>query len=137
METYRDIIHCKRPRTRRYHMSNAHRAKQFAPFAALKGYDESIQKQELIFVPYQELSDEQKNELDHKLRHLTCGAMITASYFVPSSVSSDLGNYHTISGIVEFLDTKNRRIQIGNTVISFPFLTSLEGDCFSSFEEPS
>ncbi len=31
-------------------MEIAHRAKQFAPFAALKGYEESLQKQEETFL---------------------------------------------------------------------------------------
>lgn len=126
MDTYKDIIHCQRPSSRKYHMSTAHRAKQFAPFAALKGYEEAIQRQELVYVPFNELSDEQKNKLDQKLHMISCKDLVTASYFLPYSDSSDLGMYHTITGTVEVLDLKNLSMQIDDTVIAFSTLTDLE-----------
>ena len=41
-----------------YKMSREDRAKQFMPFAALKGYSEALRKKERIIVPRRELSEE-------------------------------------------------------------------------------
>ena len=42
--TYKDIIELVRPISKRHSpMANADRAKQFSPFAALKGYEEALQ----------------------------------------------------------------------------------------------
>ena len=46
MFTYNDILHKSRPVSRRHPMLISHRAKQFAPFAALKGYEEAIRAQD-------------------------------------------------------------------------------------------
>lgn len=47
-----------------------YRAKQFAPFAALKEFEACVCKKEELYVPYLELSDEAKEEIDFKLRML-------------------------------------------------------------------
>ena len=54
-------------------MDVGRRAKQFAPFAALRGLDETIRQQEIIYEPKRDLSEEKKNELDMKLRILAYG----------------------------------------------------------------
>ena len=45
-------------------MDVGRRAKQFAPFAALRGLDETIRQQEIIYEPKRDLSEEKKNELE-------------------------------------------------------------------------
>ena len=45
-------------------MDVGRRAKQFAPFAALRGLDETIRQQEIIYESKRDLSEEKKNELD-------------------------------------------------------------------------
>ena len=65
-------------------MDVGRRAKQFAPFAALRGLDETIRQQEIIYEPKRDLSEEKKNELDMKLRILTYGMKIQATYFQKS-----------------------------------------------------
>lgn len=57
-------------------MDVGRRAKQFAPFAALRGLDETIRQQEIIYEPKRDLSEEKKNELDMKLRILAYGMKI-------------------------------------------------------------
>ena len=78
------------------------RAKQFAPFAALRGLDETIRQQEIIYEPKRDLSEEKKNELDMKLRILAYGMKIQATYFQKSWKNPLIGQYHTLSGTVEF-----------------------------------
>lgn len=45
---------------RRHPMDVGRRAKQFAPFAALRGLDETIRQQEIIYEPKRDLSEEKK-----------------------------------------------------------------------------
>lgn len=44
-------------------MSREERAKQFMPFAALKGYPDALRKKEKIVVPKMELSEDYEEEL--------------------------------------------------------------------------
>ena len=45
-------------------MDRAQRAKQFAPFAALKGFEEALREKERIIVPKVELYEEKKAEFE-------------------------------------------------------------------------
>ena len=78
---YADMIYMQRPISRRIRMDIGHRAKQFAPFAALKGFEECVRKKEIIYEKRKILSDEQKNEIDQKLRLLTYGMRIKVNFF--------------------------------------------------------
>ena len=62
-------------------MERAERAKQFMPFDALKGFREALEEKERIVVPKRELSEEQKEELDLKMRQVRKGDIITVEYF--------------------------------------------------------
>ena len=78
---YQPYLYLPRPVSRRHPMDVGRRAKQFAPFAALRGLDETIRQQEIIYEPKRDLSEEKKNELDMKLRILAYGMKIQATYF--------------------------------------------------------
>ena len=67
---YQPYLYLPRPVSRRHPMDVGRRAKQFAPFAALRGLDETIRQQEIIYESKRDLSEEKKNELDMKLRIL-------------------------------------------------------------------
>ncbi len=51
-------------------MSPAERAKQFMPFAALKGYEEALREKEKTVASRIELSGEMKEEPDGKMRQI-------------------------------------------------------------------
>ena len=61
---YQPYLYLSRPVSRRHPMDVGRRAKQFAPFAALRGLDETIRQQEILYEPKRDLSEEKKNELD-------------------------------------------------------------------------
>ena len=62
-------------------MSREDRAKQFMPFAALKGYPEALHLKEKIIVPKREVSEEYGEELDRELHEIHRGDMVTVTYF--------------------------------------------------------
>ncbi len=93
-------------------MSREDRAKQFMPFAALKGYPDALRKKEKIIVPKIELSEESKEELDWKLRQVQKNDIVTVVYFYRDE-------YLRITGMVSRIDETARVLKIVNTKISF------------------
>ena len=63
-------------------MDVGRRAKQFAPFAALRGLDETIRQQEIIYEPKRDLSEEKKNELDMHLPALFAPPLSTVTTYL-------------------------------------------------------
>ena len=104
---YQPYLYLPRPVSRRHPMDIGRRAKQFAPFAALRGLDETVRQQEILYEPRKILSEEKQNELDMKLNILTCDRKIQVTYFVRSQKNPLIGQYHTIMGTVKFFDSSS------------------------------
>lgn len=108
----------KRPKNK---MPQADRAKQFMPFAALKGLPEALAVMEKITVPKMELSPEMAEELDLKMHLLERGKITSIVYF-------NEDEYIKISGMVARIDETNRILQIVNTKIKFDDILDIEID---------
>ena len=68
IEKYKDIIDLERPKSKNHKpMPLENRAAQFAPFAALVGYDEATEEAARLTESRIELSEEVREELDRKL----------------------------------------------------------------------
>ena len=93
-------------------MPIADRAKQFVPFAALKGLPEALSAKERITVDKIELSPEMAEELDRRMHLLQKGNIATVVYFHKDE-------YIKITGMVARIDTTCRLLQIVNTKIHF------------------
>lgn len=132
---YAKLIYMPRPVSNRRKMDVGHRAKQFAPFAALRGFEEMVRKKEILYEPRKELSEEKKQELDGKLKVLSAGMWIQATYFVESLEFPGKGKHCTIEGAVEFFDPQIY-LRIGDTEIPVLDITDLSGNVFEMFEEP-
>lgn len=104
-------------------MSREERAKQFMPFAALKGYPEALRRKEKIVVEKQELSEEYKEELDQKLRMVRKNDIVTVVYYCKNE-------YLKVTGMVSRIDETARILKVVNTKISFEdlYALSLEGE---------
>ena len=88
------------------------RAKQFVPFAAVKGYEEALRAKEKIIVEKIDLSEERKEELDLKLHQIHKNDIITVVYFLKDE-------YIKIEGMVSRLDIDARVLKVVNTKIHF------------------
>lgn len=93
-------------------MSREERAKQFMPFAALKGYTEVLRKKEKIVVPKMELLEEYQEELSRKLRQVRKNDIVTVVYFCKNE-------YLKLTGMVSRVDDTARILKIINTKISY------------------
>lgn len=115
-------------------MSLLNRAAQFSPFAALTGHGEAIRETARLTDEFVELSEDQKEHLDEKLRllmeNLSQKPEIEATYFQPDSNKCG-GAYTTIRGKVKSIDVYNRKI-LFTSGTSFPLenLFAIEGDLF-------
>ncbi|MCQ2519105.1 MAG: YolD-like family protein [Lachnospiraceae bacterium] len=95
-------------------MAREERAKQFMPFAALKGYEEALRAKEHIVVEKSELSEEKLSELDEIFRSLRIKDIVTCIYY-----SKKEENYLRITGILSKIDADSRIIKIVNKSIGF------------------
>lgn len=109
MSRYDDIIHLPRPVSQRHaHMSLCARAAQFAPFAALTGYEAVIAETERLTDHFVELDGEAIEALNRQLLRIAdrlpqCPT-VTATYFLPDERKSG-GSYREKTGQVKKLDT--------------------------------
>ena len=99
-------------------MSVSDRAKQFAPFAALKGLDTALRAKERIVVPRKELSEEMLAELNEKMLSVKKGELISVVHY-------ESGEYIKTSGMVSRIDETSRIIQIVNKKICFDDIQDL------------
>lgn len=114
-------------------MSRLDRAKQFSPFAALKGYETALRVKEKVLVPRIELSEEAQIELDRKLHMIAKGDLVTVIYF-HRFAGSDVGEYLQITGRVSRLEPERGILQIANTIISINDIRSLKSELFFPLE---
>lgn len=95
------------------------RAKQFMPFAALRGLPDALAAKEKVLVPKIELSPEMAEELDRQMHLIAKGKMATVVYF-------NNGEYIKITGLVARIDETSRILQIVNTKIPFADILQVE-----------
>ena len=124
MEEFDDIINLP------HHVSKNHppmpmmnRAAQFAPFAALTGYDAVIQETGRLTDGFIELDDSKKEQLNRKIAELmeqiNERPMVTIIFFKPDERKAG-GTYSTISGQLKKVD-EFRQLLIMEDETTIPF----------------
>lgn len=106
-------------KTVRPKMSVENRAKQFMPFAALRGLAEALAQKEKIIVDRIELTEDMAAELDWSMRGLEAGMIVAVVYFCK-------GEYLKKTGIVSMIDKVSRVLHIVEMKIGFEELLKLE-----------
>ena len=112
MSKYDDIMNMDQPPLIRRRMLNQQRAAQFAPFAALTGYEEIIKETSRLVEPYRELDEQQQNELNHKLQAYLNEPVkepILLIYFVPDMYKEG-GHYIEESVVIIKMDELHQQI---------------------------
>lgn len=102
-------------------MAREERAKQFMPFAALKGYPEALKRKERIVVAKVELSEDYALELDQKLRQVRKMDVVTVVYFYK-------GEYLKVTGVVSRIDLTARILKVVQTRIPFDDILDVTGE---------
>ena len=112
MKNYEDIRNHKRYQLKHHTpMSLESRAAQFAPFAALVGYDEEIGEAARLTDSREELSEDAVDALNQAfqklLEHEEERPLVTVTYFQPDA-KKDGGRYMTYTGNFRFYDAEKR-----------------------------
>lgn len=111
---YDDIINLPHYVSKKHpQMSLEARSAQFAPFAALTGYEDEIQETGRLTNERKELNEELKQILDNKLKkiqeQISTKPEITCTYFIPDE-KKDGGKYIEVKGKVIKIDRYNKLI---------------------------
>ncbi len=136
MGAYDDIIDLSRPVSKKHKpMDKEMRAVQFAPFAALVGYDKEIEETARYTDKKIELNEDEKAELDEKVGLLS-GIMfdkpeITVVYFVKDK-KKDGGVYLKKTGQIKKIDYMKKQLVFSDGVpISTDDVLSIDGEIFN------
>ena len=139
MEKYREIIdlphHVSKTRPQ---MPMSDRAAQFAPFAALTGYDSAIKETGRLTDEKIELGEESLTALNARYQMLMDvlaeGPEVRITYFKPDERKAG-GAYVTITGAIRKIDDFEQIIIMQDgTRIPMGDVLSLEGELFSVLE---
>ena len=137
---YADIIHLP------HHVSQNHpqmpmldRAAQFAPFAALTGYDDSIAEAGRLTTERRELSEQEQAELNRRfnflLEQLKSKPVGDIVHFVPDERKSG-GEYQSVTGSIKTISLPERMITLNSgQVIHFDDILDITGTVFSKMPE--
>lgn len=111
MSKYDDIIGLEHHVSKMHpHMSVADRAAQFAPFAALTGYEEVIDEAGRLTQQRIQADEDRLAELDDALRAvLAQGGAVKLVYFAEDD-RKEGGSYRTIVGRIRKVDEVGRRL---------------------------
>lgn len=92
--------------------SNADRARQFMPFAALRGFEELIRQQEVTPEARRELSEEEAARLSARLSGVERGMLVRVRHYRD-------GAYRDTVGMVSDIDFALRTLTVVRQVIRF------------------
>lgn len=131
MDNYDDIINLP------HHVSHSHprmpmidRAGQFAPFAALTGYDSAIGEAARLTDQFSELSEYDKSKLDATLAELLLSInehpLVVVHFFKPDKRKTG-GDYMTLTAQLKAIDTVNRILTLADgTNIEFDAIAKIQ-----------
>lgn len=83
------------------------RAKQFLPYASLRGFDDVVEAKKRIKSPRRELMEDAEEELSRKLLSLSHGVLVSVTYYsVDSYVTrkAEFKSIDTVKRIIKFFD---------------------------------
>ncbi|MBR0415321.1 MAG: hypothetical protein IJI67_09670 [Clostridia bacterium] len=128
---YQDIINLPHHQSAtRAHMSLHDRAAQFAPFAALRGYDEEISETARLTDRQLELNEEQVAAINRQLNLITenikSAPKAKITYFIPDA-RKEGGQYSTIEAHIRRIDeVQKQMILTSGETIEISDLFSIE-----------
>ena len=111
-EKYASIINAGRPVSDRQRMDIGHRAKQFAPFSALKGLEDSVKEKEIVYTDQCILPDEKRDELDRIVRDSDNGKEYEVVYYKKKDRNAEEGRYIKAYGRIQYSES-NGYIRVG------------------------
>ncbi len=143
---YADILHLPHPVSRTHpRMSLYDRAAQFAPFAALAGYDEMVGEEARLTDAKIEPGESDLEVLNQKFRLLAealgrgTHPRVTITHFVPDPLKAG-GSYQTVTERIRRIDPVRRQVELEKTrgparlhvTLDFDQILDMDADLFDS-----
>jgi len=97
------------------------RAKQFLPFASLKGYFDEIRERNRVIQVRRDRTEEENNLLSFQMNQIKKGMMIKVTHY-------DKDAYVTTEGLVSHIDIAFHTLSIVKTKISLKDIYKIQGD---------
>lgn len=134
MDDYSDIINLSRPVSKRPRMSLEQRSAQFAPFAALTGYEGQVKETARLTNKKIEINEELKEILNKKIqliqKKIKEQPQIEITYFIPDS-KKDGGKYEIICNTIQKIDMyTNEFVMLDGTRININDIIDIQGNLF-------
>ena len=111
-------------------MPMINRAAQFAPFAALTGYEDAIEETGRLTTERKEIDECLKADINDKLSFLAhsleTAPKVNITYYVPD-LRKDGGEYVTRAGTVEKVDSNKRIVVLNGEEINIADITDIDG----------
>ena len=129
-EKYDDIINMSHHVSKKHpRMSLKNRSAQFAPFAALTGYEDEVEETARITDKKIEITDEVKSIINLKLKtiqeKINTKPKVTITYFIPDS-KKEGGSYKIVTSNVMKIDKYKQTIVLKDkTEIPINFITNI------------
>ena len=139
---YKDIINLPHNRSKTHpHMSLYNRAAQFAPFAALSGYDDMVNEKARITQAKVQLTESVTDLISMKLNLISEAIksnhhpVISITYFVPDEKKAG-GKYVTVEEQIKKIDSVNKKVILMkaashsqmNSSIDIEAITAIHGE---------
>ena len=137
-----DINRKGRPESRHVHMPTSRRAKIFAPFDALEGFDDAVASKEVLYEVKRTLTAEEWQEFNQtltKLKSLTINGkaakenrvLVEVEYYFPCDDENSFsyrveGQYKKITGICWGVDDVFGTIKVGSKVLNLDDVHKIE-----------
>lgn len=99
----------------------ASRAKQFLPFASLRGYYDQIKERQRIIEPRKERTDEDNDRLSKQINQIKKGMMIKVTHY-------DKDAYVTTEGLVTGIDLTFRTLTLVKTKIDLDEVFAIQSE---------
>lgn len=137
MKKYNEIINLSRPKSKHPQMTLEQRSAQFAPFAALTGYEGQIKETARLTDKRLELDEEAKSILDTKIQiikeKIDQQPQIEITYFIPDK-QKEGGKYVTIENKIKKINPyTNEIIMVDKTNIKIDEIINIQGNIFNTF----
>ena len=138
MSNYDDIINIKNYKSRkRPQMSIYNRSAQFSPFAALTGYEESIDEASRITLNKSTISQDDKKILDIKFNilndNLNEKPLVNIIYFI-DDLKTQGGKYISKEGYIKKFDYNEKLVVFDdNTKIKISNIIDIQSELFDNY----
>ena len=134
MDDYSDIINLSRPVSKRPRMTLEQRSAQFAPVAALTGYEGQVKETARLTNKKIEINEELKEILNKKIqliqKKIKEQPQIEITYFIPDS-KKDGGKYEIICNTIQKIDMyTNEFVMLDGTRININDIIDIQGNLF-------